>query len=150
MAGLTLTKKREWAKLLYIQSNKTQKEIANTVGITEKTLGNWIKKEKWEELKAIDTITKIKERKRLLMQINELNNKIETREPGNKFPDSKEADVLSKLSATVNNLDSNTPLNVIIDVLTNFLDWSRNIDFKETQRIADLFDSYIKTKLNEE
>jgi len=44
-------KEREVAKKLYIDLNKSQKEIAEDLGITEKTVGVWVTTGNWKQLR---------------------------------------------------------------------------------------------------
>ncbi|WP_313997091.1 hypothetical protein [Xanthocytophaga flava] len=46
---------REVAKLLFIQTDLTQKEIAVRVGCNEHVLGRWIKEFNWHKLKISET-----------------------------------------------------------------------------------------------
>ena len=54
---LTNDRKREIALDLYLNTDKSQKEICEIIGCTEKTFGNWKEKFKWEHLKGASTIT---------------------------------------------------------------------------------------------
>ncbi|GGA84640.1 hypothetical protein GCM10008015_26770 [Flavobacterium palustre] len=42
-------KEQEVAKKLYVELYKTQKEIAEDLGVTEKTVGDWVKKFNWKQ-----------------------------------------------------------------------------------------------------
>lgn len=42
-------REQKLAEDLYIKGKKTAKEIAQLVGVTEKTIGDWIEKFKWKE-----------------------------------------------------------------------------------------------------
>ena len=57
MAQLTSKQKKEWAKVLYVKENLTQKEIADKVGSTRQSVSRWISEGKWEELKVGMTLT---------------------------------------------------------------------------------------------
>jgi transcriptional regulator with XRE-family HTH domain len=146
MNPMKLKEKKEWAKLLYLKENLTQKEIAIKVGVTEKTLSKWVndKEEKWEQMKASIIITKEEELRRIYMQIKELNAHIFTREEGKRFANSKEADTLNKLSATARAMETEASLADVIEVFKRFLDWLREFDLIKAKEIADLQDSFIK------
>jgi len=45
-------KERRLAEELYIRQKKTAREVANLVGVTEKTLGDWVKKFGWAERRS--------------------------------------------------------------------------------------------------
>ena len=40
--ALKKSQEHEFAKILYVHQNLTQKEIAERVSVTEKTIGKWI------------------------------------------------------------------------------------------------------------
>lgn len=42
-------KEQEVAKKLYVELYKSQKEIAEDLGVTEKTVGDWVKKFNWKQ-----------------------------------------------------------------------------------------------------
>lgn len=144
---LTNKQKKEWAKLIYLSENLLQKDIATKVGVTEKTIGGWIKDENWEALKSSVIITKEQELRRIYMQINELNNHIFSREEGTRFANSKEADTLNKLAATARSLETDTSVAEIIEVAKNFIQFVRREDNEKAKDITKLFDEFIKTKL---
>lgn len=144
---LTNKQKKEWAKLIYLSENLLQKDIATKVGVTEKTIGGWIKDENWEALKSSVIITKEQELRRIYMQINELNNHIFSREEGTRFANSKEADTLNKLAATARSLETDTSVAEIIEVAKNFIQFVRREDNEKAKDITKIFDEFIKTKL---
>lgn len=146
--GLSLKQKREWANLLYIKTQMTQKEIAEKVEVTEKTLSSWVNKENWEVLRGSFIVTKEQELRRIYLQINELNTVIFKREEGSRFANSKEADTLTKLAAAARSLETDTSLANIIDTSMEFLDWLRPQDFGQAQQFSDYLDAFIKHKLN--
>ncbi len=47
---MAIRKKNEHrtAKVLYIEQGKTAKEIAELLGVTEKTVGEWVRKDNWK------------------------------------------------------------------------------------------------------
>lgn len=49
--GVSKQQQREHARLLYVGERITLKEVAERVGVTEKTVGRWCKEDGWEELK---------------------------------------------------------------------------------------------------
>ena len=147
MASLTIKQKKALAKDLYLQTHFTQKEIASKVGVSEKTLSKWINTEGWKELKGASLITREQQRRRILLQIKALNDAIDKREEGKRYPTPKESDTLVKLSAAVNNLSANKPLNTVIDVFIDFLEWLRSVNFEKSQEFSQFFDDYIKDEM---
>ncbi|WP_172665824.1 phage terminase small subunit-related protein [Flammeovirga sp. OC4] len=113
--------KNEYAYLLFMQ-NKKEKEICQSVGITQPTLRKWKAEGNWEEKRAsqamsIDTILS-----KSLLKINEMLDK-----PGFK------ADEFSKAISQLKHLKSGENIKVD-DVIRIFLKFS---DFLQTEALKD-------------
>lgn len=147
MAANTRAQKKEFAKLLYLRESLTQKEIAEKVGITEKTISLWIKKGNWSQLKTSFIITKEEELRRIYIQINELNNFIESREEGKRYASAKEADTISKLATSARSMETDASLSDVMAVFKRFLNWMRNIDLDKAKEFIEYQDAFIKTLL---
>jgi len=150
MNELTIKKKKELAKELFTRTNLNQKEIAEKVGVSEKTMGNWVNdpRDNWDQLKLSIITTKESELRRLYLQLKDLNGYIETREIGRRFPSPAEADTQSKLSSSIQKLETETNAGVTIDVFMNFNDFIRssgNLEF--AQAMGEWMDKYVRTLL---
>ena len=146
MADLTNAQKKEWAKTLYLRENLTQQEIAERVGVSRVTVSNWVRAGKWEEQKAGLTLTRQEQVANLYRQVAEINRAISARAEGERFPNSKEADILGKLSAAIRNMEQETGIADIISVLTSFIEWLRPLDLDKAKELIRLADAYIKDK----
>ena len=147
MADLTNAQKKEWAKTLYMRENLTQQGIAERVGVSRVTVSNWVRAGKWEEQKAGLTLTRQEQVANLYRQVAEINRAISARAEGERFPNSKEADILGKLSAAIRNMEQETGIADIISVLTGFIEWLRPFDLEKAKELTRLADAYIKDKL---
>ena len=147
MADLTNAQKKEWAKTLYMRENLSQQEIAERVGVSRVTVSNWVRAGKWEEQKAGLTLTRQEQVANLYRQVAEINRAISARAEGERFPNSKEADILGKLSAAIRNMEQETGIADIISVLTGFIEWLRPFDLEKAKELTRLADAYIKDKL---
>lgn len=146
-ADLTNAQKKEWAKTLYLRENLTQQEIADRVGVSRVTVSNWVRAGKWEEQKAGLTLTRQEQVANLYRQVAEINRVISARAEGERYPNSKEADILGKLSASIRNMEQETGIADIISVLTGFIEWLRPLDLDKAKELTRLADAYIKDKL---
>ena len=147
MADLTNAQKKEWAKTLYLRENLTQQEIAERVGVSRVTVSNWVRAGKWEEQKAGLTLTRQEQVANLYRQVAEINRVISTRAEGERFPNSKEADILGKLSAAIRNMEQEVGIADTISVLIGFIEWLRPLDLDKAKELTRLADAYIKDKL---
>ena len=146
--NLSAKDKKQWAQLMFLRTDKSQKEIADIVKVAEKTLSKWKTSENWDRLRASIIITKDEQLRRVYQQINELTSSIESKEEGKRYADSGEADTLAKLASTARSLESNLSIADVIDVFIDFQDWLRGVDLQKAKEISDLQDAYIKHRLN--
>lgn len=147
MAALNNSQKKQWAQTLYLRENLSQLEIAERVGVSRVTVSKWVRDGKWEEQKAGITLTRQEQVANLYRQVAEINRTIATRHEGERFPNSKEADILGKLSAAIRNMEQETGIADIISVLTAFIEWLRPLDLDKAKEITRLADAFIKDKL---
>lgn len=147
MAELSIKQKQDWAKVLYLKENLMQKEIAQKVGVTEKTMSKWVNDGNWEQLKSSIIVTKEEELRRIYMQINQLNTHIFSKEDGQQFASSKEADTLTKLTAAARSLETETSVADVIEVAMQVCNFIKKDDLVKAQELSTIFDSFIKTKL---
>jgi DNA-binding XRE family transcriptional regulator len=144
MAELTIHQKKEWAKLLYTSEHYTQKAVAEKVGVSEKTMCRWVKEGRWEEYRQTLLTTKREIIRRLHRQLDALVQKAE--EAG--YMNTKDADVITKITASINNLETETGLKEIIDVGMKFISWAQKHNYQAAKQAADLYDEFIKDHLN--
>ena len=145
MADLSNSQKKEWAKTLYLTSNMTQAEIADKVDVARITVVRWSKE--WEGLKLNFLQTREARIKSTLMQLDELDRMISSREEGNRFPTAREADVRRKLTADLEALEQDASVREIANVARGVLDYIRQIDLEKAKMLSDYIDSYIKERL---
>lgn len=147
MAALNNSQKKQWAQTLYLRENLTQLEIAERVGVLRVTVSKWVRDGKWEEQKAGITLTRQEQVANLYRQVAEINRTIATRHEGERFPNSKEADILGKLSAAIRNMEQETGIADVISVLTAFIEWLRPLDLDKAKELTRLADAFIKDRL---
>jgi DNA-binding XRE family transcriptional regulator len=147
MAQLTSKQKKEWAKTVYLNEHLTQKEIAEKVGVSAKTMYKWIASEKWETLKTSLTITREEQLANLYRQVAAINDSIAKREEGKRYADSREADIINKLATAINKMETETGLADVISVCKKILTWLRPVDPGKAKEVSYLLDSFIKDLL---
>lgn len=147
MSNLSKQQQKEWAKTLFISEHLTQAELADKVGVSRITMNKWIKSERWEELKVGITLTKSEQLKNLYNQVGALNKFISSKEEGKRFADSKEADILMKLSASIKKMEDDVGIAEVIEVGRKFIEFTRRIDVEKAKDLAALYDAFIKSIL---
>lgn len=147
MSNLSKQQQKEWAKTLYTTENITQAELADKVGVSRVTMNKWVKEGKWEELKVGITLTKEELLKNLYNQVASLNKAILAKEEGSRHADSKEADILMKLSASIKKIEDDVGIADIIGVGRKFIEFIRKVDVEKAKEVATLFDAFVKSNL---
>lgn len=147
---LKRNQQKEYAKSLFLhEQHLTQKEIAERVEVSEKTLSRWVNdpEENWEVLRASLSTTKEEQLRRIYDQINELTSEIQKRPKGKRFADSKEADTLLKLGSAASKLENEAAIGEIIEVCKLVVNYLRPLDLDKAKEITAVFDAFIKDRL---
>jgi len=144
---MKISEKKDWAKLLFTREHITQKEVALRVGISERTMSLWVRKENWERLRQSIIITKEEQLSRIYLQIDELNTAIYAKKDGERYATNGQADTLNKLASAARKLETEASIADIIEVSKRFLNWLRQNDFEKAKEISNLLDSFIKDLL---
>jgi len=180
--GLKKTQEKEYAKVLFTTGNLSQKEIAERVGTTEKTLIKWIDADGWRKLKRSLLNTKQTQIENFYDQLERQNEQIAKRpivydvpsallKPiklkdvnGNEtlgypeynptdypikignFPTSQEADVLLKITASINRLEVETSVGEIYEVAKQLIELARGESLSLAKQVTELCDTLIKMK----
>ena len=110
--------KIELAKTLYFKTDKSQKEICDTVGWSENTFTRHKKKECWGEHKAANLLTNDQIVSELRIQAKKITDKarVEKRTLIN-----SEVDAISKIASSVEKLSSKIGVSATIEVAMNFI-----------------------------
>lgn len=145
--NLKKTQKKAISKELYLHGDYTFEEIAAKVESTRQTIARWAKEEGWADLKASMSVGKEKTLKNLYAHVQRINEAILTREEGQRTPTPAEADILAKLSASINKLETESGIRELVSSGIAFLTWLRGVDPQKAVEFTDLWDSFIKEKL---
>ncbi len=142
---MTNEQKKDLARLMYVsEPTSSQKEVASRVGVSEQTMSKWVREDQWDKLRRSKLASRQQELANAYLQLEELNTKIMARAQGSRFPDSKEADTLLKLSAHIRNLETKMNVAVIMDVGIHFVDYVRSVAPDKSADVLDLYDSFMK------
>lgn len=145
-ASLTNKQKQEYARSLFLHENLTQQEIADRVGVSRKTVGEWIKRSNWESFKVSIMMTKEEQLKNLYNQLAALNRTISEREE-NRFASTSEADTIAKLANAIEKMEGDVGVADIIEVMKKLTAFVRKIDLQKARELIPLFDGFVKDNL---
>lgn len=144
-----LRNKRTQAQRLYVHSGMLQQDIAELLGVSQKTISQWKQADEWEKQRAAVTTTKEKELSRWYAMVAAQNDAIEGRRfQGTAFPTPAEADALNKMAAAIAKLEADAGLSATVNVFMRFTQWLRDTsDIETAKRFAELSNSYIQSLL---
>ncbi len=142
----SLKEKKLTAKSLYLKSDMPRKDIAQIAGVTEKTLRRWIKDDKWDELKAIESIT----RKQLLQdayrQLKRINEHIDTELDG--IPNKEMSDAKAIIRKEIESL-SDSPLHIYVEVSEELIHWLQMTHPDQVKNTTRFLSEFIEMKAGE-
>ncbi len=126
----------------------TQEAIASWVGVSPKTLSEWVNEKNgaWKIARAARSITKDNIISSWYSQLYELNESINSRPDGQKFPTSTEADTQSKISANIERLDRKNSLAFYMQVMDEFMEFLTKREPKLGQQLAMQCLEFVKHK----
>ena len=140
------TQKRSIAKELYLHGDYTFEEIAAKVEAARQTVARWAKEDEWASLKASMSVGKEKILKNLYAHVQRINEDILERQDGERLPTPKEADILVKLSAAIDKLESETGIRELVSAGIAFITWLRANNPQKAIEFTDLWDAFLKEK----
>ncbi len=123
-----MSDKKQQALHLYMTQNMSQKQIANEVGVSDRTLYTWIHQNAWDELKRAAYQAPAIIAQNFSSQLIEMQNHIAKREEGNRFPTPQEAEVMRKLVTCIDKMKKHPSLSMNMQVLETFKNYIRPID----------------------
>lgn len=143
--GLTKKQEKDFAKTLFVNEKLSQKEIAERVGVVEKTISKWIKEGEWEKLRRSMIIVKDEQLSDLYEKLSTLNQYIKENQAN--IVTNKDVDSISKLTSSIQRLEIETSIGETIDVAKNIIEFVRPLDLDFAKKMTSYFDVYIQSKM---
>ena len=141
----SLSDKQYLAKILYTREQLDQKIIAKKVNVSENTISKWVKDFNWKKLRSRLLLSKDDQITEMYEELEEISKKIKEKSPGDRFADTKQADIRIKTTAAIRNLETDLGIAEIVDVgikFIKFLQMTEDID--TIHLIADFWHSFIQ------
>jgi transposase len=123
-----MEQKRQQALALYLNQFKTQREIAQIIGVSERTIYTWIRKYAWDKLRQATCQAPAMIAENLCSQLVELQNAIARREPGCRYPTKDESQIMHRLVIDIEKMQKSPSLSVNMQVLESFRSYIRKFD----------------------
>ncbi|MFR9574288.1 MAG: terminase [Rikenellaceae bacterium] len=141
MAKKEMEQSKELARLYYLNGD-SQKLIAERVGVSRVTIGKWVNDGNWDAIRTAKSVT----RKELVAKM--------MRNASEKL-DNKEMsfDEMSKLAATIKELDKQTNVITLLEVFTVYNEWlvaRMQVDKELTPELVKTMNRYQDIFLGEQ
>lgn len=136
--------KADVAKTLFLTTEKTQKEICEIVGWTEKTFSEQKQKGKWNELRETKTMTKQQIISLLHYQTLKM---VEVAKDEGRLLKASEVDAIAKLTASIDKLEKRATLETYIEVFEEYNKWLLNVNGAFAQTNNGYQDLFIQSKI---
>jgi hypothetical protein len=138
--------KRDLAEIIFTTTDKTAKDIAEILGITEHIIGKWREEDNWDERRQLRNIQPTQLTKRYMEQSQLI---IDMANKDQRVLTMGEVDMLSKLSKSITNLTKGTDPQTIMQSLDGFMNYLSLIDLPLSQKIVVYVMNYVSQKLKE-
>ena len=111
-----IERKKRLAFTLFVDNGFEQRVISQITGISEPSISKWKKDGNWDEERRVAIMGPDKQMRRIIRMYDTMLTIIEKRKHPNNIPNSKEADILNKMSDSVNKLNREFSFFVKADV----------------------------------
>jgi hypothetical protein len=139
--------KKNKAKSLFLTGQYDQKEIAEIVCCSEKSVSKWKIEGDWESFKTSLLTTRENELRRLYKMLQNINDSIDEKS-NQKIPiNSKDADAVLKLTAAIRNLEIETSIADKVEIGTAFINFIRKDDNDKAKEITKLYEAFLTSQI---
>lgn len=143
--GLSKDSEREFARMLYVNERITFKEIGMRVKVSEKTISKWAELDGWDKLRKSLMTTRQNQLVHFYNQLDALNEEISGRV--RKIPTSTEADIMSKITANINKLETEVQLGEYVEVSKKLLTFIQGANLPDAVLFKNYIDEFINAKI---
>ena len=138
-------KEKEIALALFVNTDMTQKLIAERLDVSEKTIGSWVEKGAWEKMKLAkqtsmtETVSNLRELLKMKVEENKL-------KMNDKTFCKADSDQVLDLAKTIEILENEMPLRSYIQVLEEFLQYVPRSEKKDRETIVRWQTEFLTNK----
>lgn len=148
-SGLTLEQKKEYAKILFLKGDLTQKAIAEKLQVSEQAMVDWVQKGQWKEIKKTLLNTKQEQLRVLYDILGGLNKEARIAATDDDPETQPNADAIIKITNAIAKLEKDTGAGEAIDIMIKFLAFMQNTDLKAAQFIEPYTDAFITSLIKD-
>jgi hypothetical protein len=143
---VSMSDKQYLAKILFTREHLDAKVVAKKVGVSEKTMSKWVNEFNWKSLRKRLLVSKEEILNNLYEQLEALDDEIRT--AAKKYPDTKQADIKIKLTASVRNLETDLAIADLVESGIRFVKHLQKVGtIEQTLEVAELWNSFILSSI---
>jgi hypothetical protein len=134
---------KDQARSLFFQSALTQAQIAELVGVSQKTISLWMNDGKWKLLKESAENAPAVIIEQMTNELAEMHHSIASREPGKRFATLQESEIRRKILISLRYMKDQQTTAVHTEVLMNFMDYMHMEHPEDARIIVKHADNYL-------
>lgn len=143
-----ITDKQYLAKILYTREKLEQVVIAKKVGVSANTISKWVNEFNWKALRKRLLLSKEEQVNQLYEELEEISEKIKKKPVGDRYADTKIADIRVKTTASIRNLESDLGIAEIVDVGYVALKQAQKTEsLEQVMWFTDFWYSFIQSQM---
>jgi hypothetical protein len=142
--------KRDLARIMFVTSDMTAKDIAKALDLNEKSVAKWREEDNWDEEKTIRNVSPLALIKRLNESIMSILDDAKDDDGQKRALTPGETDAISKLSRSIKHFRNNIDPQTCMEVLNGYTGWLSTFDLELAKAVADKNIVYIQMKLKEQ
>jgi DNA-binding XRE family transcriptional regulator len=133
---------------LYMSTELSQRDIAERVGVTEKTISQWKTQGRWDIQKAALNVTPKVTIAGFLMQLEAMRKSIADRKE-NPWPTAAESDIIMKITKSMKMLQRDLTLSDYINAFEQLFKFINTSNPKLAREVLDFQNEFIQLKAKE-
>lgn len=134
------------ARELFLNTQLSQREIAERLSLSEQTMSSWQKEGNWEALRAAKKVTKSALISNYYTILYTMQEQIGNRAIPDNVPTSKEADIMAKIGSQIEKIDKQSSLQDYILAFEEFLQFMLERDPELARQIAPFQYEFLQEK----
>lgn len=139
--------KQNQARNLYFQTTLSQAQIAELIGVSQRTVSTYINDNKWNLLKQRAEQAPSLMLEQMNSELQELNEAIASRPIGQRFPSKEEAEIRRKTLHSINLINNRQSAGYFSQVFMNFINWVYKQNVEDAQLLTSYADRFLSGQM---